>query len=600
MKFTENTEALILSKDKNITSILQKRLEKEPHATIIERKNSTGKWDKITVEKFHQEATMLAKRLIAFGLQPNERIAIMSKTRYEWTLIDFAALMAGLTVVPIYETSSQQQIKWILENSQAKIAIAENHSLQKEIVEASPQNRPKIFTIDYDDNSPTLTLEDMGESEHITHQMLEKRMANIGLDTPATIIYTSGTTGKPKGVLLTHGNFLKLALNTVKSMPEVFNGQGRALLFLPLAHVFARFIEIAVIAGSSVLGHSDMKTLNEDLKVFRPTYLLGVPRVFEKVYAGAEQSSAQEKARGYFNWASRVAIAYSRALDTEKGPGFWLKFQHVFADGLIYSKLKDKLGGRVQFAISGGGPLGERLGHFYRGLGLQVLEGYGLTETTAPITVNTPKDTRIGSVGKVTAGGKVMLAEDGEILLRGDSVFTGYFENGEATHEAFTKDGWFRTGDLGRLDEEGFLFITGRKKEIIVTAGGKNVAPAVLEDRVRAHALVSQCVVVGDGKPFIGALITLDVDGLPGWLIMHDKPKMGVSEALKDADIIAAIDAAVKRANEAVSNAEAIKKWEFLAEDFSIESGHLTPSLKVKRHVVLEDFADKISELYGG
>jgi len=579
----------------NIDAIIRERLVAEPNAVLAERRVN-GVWQPVTVAEFNAEVVAVAKGLVAAGVNAGQTVGIMSRTRYEWTLLDFAIWAAGAVPVPIYETSSAEQVQWILTDSNIEHIIVENAANAATVAEArkGAPNTKVVLTLD---EGAIEKLTEFGKS--VTDAEIDGRRRAATIDDPATIIYTSGTTGRPKGVMLTHGNFTTLALNTVADIPEVFNGQGRAILFLPLAHVFARFVEVVAIAGGSVLGHSpDLANLTRDLQAFKPTYLLGVPRVFEKVYNSAEQSSAADKARGYFNWATRVAIAYSRALDTPKGPSFWLKFQHVFADGLVFSKLRDKLGGEVKYAVSGGGPLGERLGHFYRGLGLNVLEGYGLTETTAPITVNKPGATRIGSVGQLLPGSSMTIADDGEILLAGPNVFSGYHNNAEATAEAFTEDGWFRTGDLGRIDEDNYLYITGRKKEIIVTAGGKNVAPAVLEDRVRAHALVSQCVVVGDNRPFIGALVTLDPEGLAGWLTMHNRPSITVAEALNDAEVREHIQTAIDRANEAVSKPESIRKFTILPGDFTIENGYLTPSMKVRRAEVLRDFANDIETLY--
>ncbi len=580
----------------NIDAILRKRLELEPESVLAEVQRD-GVWAPVTVAEFDAEVVKVAKGLVALGVEPGDTVGIMSRTRYEWTLLDFAAWAAGAVPVPIYETSSADQVEWILTNSAISVLVVEsaaNAATVASVRDRAPMCR-ELLTID--DGAVDALI---AAGADIETAEIERRRRLATLDDLATIIYTSGTTGRPKGVELTHGNFTLTALNTVADIREVFNGQGRAMLFLPLAHVFARFIEVIAVAGGSVLGHcADVKQLVPSLKSFRPTYVLGVPRIFEKVYNGAEQSAAADKARGYFNWASAVAIEYSRAMDTAEGPSMWLRFQRLFADGLVWAKIRATLGGRAKFAVSGGGPLGERLGHFYRGLGLNVLEGYGLTETTAPATVNRPgARTKIGSVGTLLPGCSAKIAEDGEILLKGHNVFRGYHKNPEATAEAFTEDGWFRTGDIGTLDAEGFLTITGRKKEIIVTAGGKNVAPAVLEDRVRAHALVSQCIVVGDNQPFIGALITLDAEGLQGWLTMHGKPAMTVEQAMADAEVRASIDAAVERANEAVSKAESIRKYELLPGDFTIENGYLTPSMKVKRSEVLRDFAADVERLY--
>lgn len=646
-----NPARVVLPETTNIDSILRQRLELEPNAVLaqVNRKispraipvkaadpvvevfqpkapNHRGRklwggnrgrhrqgqvkervWIKVTVAEFNAQVVAVAKGLIALGIQPGQTVGIMSRTRYEWTLLDFAIWAAGAVPVPIYETSSAEQVEWILRDSDIHLLVVENDANAATAAEAIGRAGldTRVLVIEDDVAAPdaphhgnaigVLT----AGGFRVPDAEVERRRRLANADDLATIIYTSGTTGRPKGAELTHGNFTNLALNTVAEIPQVFNGMGKAILFLPLAHVFARFIEVVAIAGGSVLGHSpDIKHLTRDLTSFKPTYLLGVPRVFEKVYNTAEHASAAEKARGYFNWATKVSIAYSRAMDTPAGPSPWLRFQHLFADGLIYSKLRDKLGGRVKYAVSGGSPLGERLGHYYRGMGVNILEGYGLTETTAPTSVNRPTAERVGSVGQMLPGCAVKIADDGEVLLKGTHIFRGYHNNPEATAEAFTEDGWFKTGDLGRLDEDGFLYITGRKKEIIVTAGGKNVAPAVLEDRIRAHALVSQAVVVGDNRPFIGALITIDPEGLDSWLTMHKKPKMSVNEAMHDPEVRNSIGHAIQRANEAVSQAESIRKWEIIPGDFTVENDYLTPSMKVKRNLVLRDFANHVDDIY--
>jgi len=587
--------AIEVPSDANIDSLLRERLRSEPEAVFLEVPRA-GTWTPMTIAAFNTNLVAVAKGLVALGVQPGDRVGILSRTRYEWTLLDFAAWAAGAVPVPIYETSSAEQVQWIVSNSEIQVLFAETAANAATVAEARDR-MPSLSEVLVLDNDALDMLTILGKDVPDAEIDRRRRLAN--LDDLATIIYTSGTTGRPKGAELTHGNFVTLSLNAVAAVPEVFNSMGRTMLFLPLAHVFARFIEVLALAGGTVLAHSpDIRTLTDDLQGFRPTYILGVPRVFEKVWNQGEQSAAADKARGYFNWATAVAIEYSRALDTEKGPGLWLRFQRLFADGLVFSKLREKLGGRVTHAVSGGGPLGERLGHFYRGMGLNIMEGYGLTETTAPTSVNRPGATVVGSVGPQLPGCAARIAEDGEILLKGPHIFRGYHKNPEATAEAFTEDGWFRTGDLGAIDENGFLAITGRKKEIIITAGGKNVAPAVLEDRVRAHALISQCVVVGDNRPFIGALLTLDAEGLPGWLKMNGKPNMSVEEALTDPDVIASIDTAIDRANEAVSKAESIRKYTILTSDFTIENGYLTPSMKVKRGLVLKDFAEDVERVY--
>ncbi|QAY71311.1 AMP-dependent synthetase/ligase [Xylanimonas protaetiae] len=579
----------------NLNDVVSDRLRRGPDDVLAEVRRD-GAWQPVTVREFDAQVVAVAKGLVAKGVQPGDSVGIMSRTRYEWTLLDFAAWSAGAVPVPIYETSSAEQVQWILSDAAVTVAVvesAQNAATVAEVRDQAPACR-EVLVID-DDAVGALTR----AGATVPDEEIARRRALATLDDVATIIYTSGTTGRPKGAELTHRNFASLTANTVVEVPEVFGAAGgRTLLFLPLAHVFARFIEVLAITSGTVLGHSpDIRSLVEDLGGFRPTYILAVPRVFEKVYNGAEQKAAAGGKLKIFRWAAATAIAWSQALDAAGGPSTWLGFQHAVADRLVYAKLRATLGGQARYAVSGGGPLGERLGHFYRGIGLTILEGYGLTESTAPTCVNRPSAIRIGSVGLQLPGCAARIADDGEILLQGHHVFRGYHNNPQATAEAFD-GGWFRTGDLGTLDDQGFLRITGRKKEIIVTAAGKNVAPAVLEDRLRAHALVSQCVVVGDNRPFIGALVTLDPEGLPGWLSMHGKPAMSVDEARTDPDVLAALDEAVTRANKAVSKAESIRKFTVLDTDFTVENGYLTPSLKFKRAQVLRDFAAQIETIY--
>jgi len=617
--------AIEVPRETNIDAILRQRLAVEPEAIYLEVRKSAvtpihkepsvrlpktkrgsdksitkgqkDDWHKVTLREFNDRVVAAAKGLVALGVQPGDRVGIMCRTRFEWTLLDFAAWAAGAVPVPIYETSSADQVQWIVSNSEISVLFVETEDNRATANKVRSQ-MPSLSELLVIDNGAIDMLTTIGKD--VPTAEIERRRRLATTDDLATIIYTSGTTGRPKGAELTHGNFVILTLNAVAAVPVVFNGMGRTMLFLPLAHVFARFIEVLALAGGTTLAHSpDIKNLTDDLQGFKPTYILGVPRVFEKVYNQAEQNAAADKARPYWNWASRVAIEYSRALDTPEGPRPGLKFQRLFADGLVFSKLREKLGGKVEYAVSGGGPLGERLGHFYRGLGIKILEGYGLTETTAPTSVNRPEATVIGSVGQQLPGCEIKIADDGEIMLRGPHVFRGYHKNPEATAEAFDADGWFHTGDIGALDENGFCRITGRKKEIIVTAGGKNVAPAQLEDRVRAHALVSQCVVVGDNRPYIGALITLDAEGIPGWFKMHGKHRANsIEEVMTDPDVLASLDTAIHRANEAVSKAEQIRRYTVLAGDFTVENGYLTPSMKVRRFEVLRDFADDVEKVY--
>ncbi|WP_127127522.1 long-chain fatty acid--CoA ligase [Georgenia sp. SYP-B2076] len=542
----------------------------------------------------------IAKGLIAAGVGPGESVAIMSRTRLEWTLVDLAAWHAGAVPVPIYESSSPDQAQWILADSAAVAVIVENADNAATVALARGEDGglPALRHVWQIDDGALATLTELGKD--VPDADLEARRAAVGLRDLATIIYTSGTTGRPKGVELTHGNFVELSLEAISELNIVFDPPGaRSLLFLPLAHVFARFVEVLLLLSGRPLGHTpDTKQAVADFATFRPTFILSVPRVWEKVYNGAEQRTGGGLKTKIFRWAAKVAIVYSRSLDAG-GPSPALRVQHRVADKLVLSKLRAALGGQAQYAVSGGAPLGERLGHFYRGVGLTVLEGYGLTETTAPTNVGRPGHVKIGTVGPPLPGTGVRVAADGEILVTGIPVFRGYHNDAEATAAAFT-DGWFHTGDLGSMDDEGYLRITGRKKEIIVTAGGKNVAPAALEDPVRAHPLVSQCVVVGDQRPFIGALITLDAEMLPAWLANHGKAAMPLEEAARDPLVREHLQMAVDRANARVSQAESIRAFHVLSDDFTVENGYLTPSLKVKRNLVLADFADTIEEFYEG
>ena len=558
---------------------------------------SGGGWTDVTAATFAADVAALAKGLIAAGIAPGEAVGIMSRTRYEWTVADFALWSAGAVPVPIYETSSPDQVQWILADSGAVGVVVETaaHLSAVEQGRGALEGLRHVWVIEQGDiDSLSQDGNDVDDAE------LEARRADLDRESLATVIYTSGTTGRPKGVELTHGNFLTLAENTAEEIAEVVKATGSStLLFLPLAHVFARFIEVLAVTARVRMGHSsDLKTLLDDFASFQPTFILAVPRVFEKVYNSAEAKAEAGGKGKIFAGAAAAAVAWSEAQDAGSVP-LGLRLRHTVFDKLVYAKLREAMGGKVQYAVSGGAPLGTRLGHFYRGIGITILEGYGLTETTAPATVNRPSSIRIGTVGQPLPGVDVRIADDGEILLRGVNVFRGYRGNATATAES-VRDSWFHTGDIGELDDEGFLRITGRKKEILVTAGGKNVAPAVLEDRLRAHPLVSQCIVVGDGQPFIAALVTLDEEMYPGWASNNGLDGVSFAAARTDERVLAEIQRAVDDANTAVSKAESIRKFTILEGDFTEESGHLTPSLKLKRNVVMRDFGDEVDALYGG
>jgi long-chain acyl-CoA synthetase len=555
-----------------------------------------GRWKDVTYAEFAAQVAGVAKGLIAADVQPGDRVGLLAKTRYEWTVLDFAIWTAGAVVVPIYETSSADQIAWILSDSGARALVVETaaHAAAVDSVREDASELGSVWVIE-DGALDTLTTAgaDVPDAE------LAARRATLTSASLATLIYTSGTTGRPKGCELTHANFLFEIRNGISLLHNHLDENGSLLLFIPLAHVLARVLEVGAIQNRVVLGHTpDVKDLLGDLGRFQPTFLLAVPRVFEKVYNSAK-ATADEGGKGkIFDRAAKVAVDWSRAQDTG-GPGLLLKAQHALFDRLVYGKLRAAIGGRCVGAISGGAPLGERLGHFFRGIGVTVFEGYGLTETTAAAAVNHDTALRIGTVGRPLPGVDVAIADDGEVLLRGGIIMRGYWKNEQATAEAIDAHGWFHTGDIGELDTQGFLKITGRKKEILVTAGGKNVAPAVLEDRLRAHKLVSQCIVVGDARPFIAALITLDVEALPAWLKSKGKDESMTPQQLRDdPELLAELDAAVADANKAVSHAEAIKKFRVLADDFTEDNGTLTPSMKLKRAVVMKEFGNEVESLY--
>ena len=578
----------------NLTNLIAERAWFEPERIIMSRPLGEG-WQPVTAREVEEEIRATAKGLIASGVQIGDRVAIMARTRYEWTILDFATWFAGGVVVPIYDTSSAEQIDWILNDSHSVAIIVETPALAELVKTVQPSHTRHMWTMTED----VLTV--LCEAgKHIGDDEIDRRRNATTPASLATLIYTSGTTGKPKGVQLTHSNFLSECGNVVQGASELFlKPGGSTLLFLPVAHVFGRMVQIGSISAGLHMAHcSDpVGRLPMDLASFKPTFVLAVPRIFEKIYNGAEAKAEGAGKGDIFRKAAAVAIAYSEALDKKKVSPI-LKLKHGLFDKLVYSKIRAGMGGRVEAAISGGAPLGARLGHFYRGAGVTVLEGYGLTETTAGATLNLIGAQRVGSVGRPIPGTSVKIAEDGEVLLRGPIVMEGYWQNQAANEEVFDSERWFKSGDLGKLDEDGFLYIVGRKKELIVTAGGKNVAPAVLEDRLRAHPLVSQCMVVGDNQPFIAALVTLDPDALKGWVANNKKDGASINDLVNDPDLIAVIQTAVDEANKAVSKAESIRKFTLLTTDFTIAGGHLTAKLSVKRHVVAKEFAKEIDALF--
>ena len=567
--------------------------------TVVFSRRSGDEWSDVTAAEFLDEVQAVAKGLVAAGVEVGDRVAILSKTRYEWTLLDYAIWFAGAVTVPIYETSSAEQIGWILQDSGTRAIVAEGPDHLARVREA--RRSGDLAELQHVWSLQDNAVDVLGRlGSDISDDVLEQRRTTATPQDVATLIYTSGTTGKPKGCMLTHGNFMFELGVAVDELADLFDtDDASTLLFLPLAHVFARIIQVGAVKSRAKMGHSaDIKNLVTDLGEFKPTFILAVPRVFEKVFNSASQRATADGRGKIFDRAADVAIAWSRASDGKRVP-VRLRAQHALFDRLVYGKLRQALGGSCAYAISGGAPLGDRLGHFYRGIGLTVLEGYGLTETTAALSANLPDATKIGTVGRPLPGTSVRVADDGELLFRGGQVFAGYWRNDEATTEAVDRDGWFHTGDVGEVDDEGFVRITGRKKEILVTAGGKNVAPAVLEDRLRAHALVDQCLVVGDGQPFIGALVTIDRETFPAWAEQHGK-SADLDALIDDPDLVAAVQEAVDEANKAVSKAESIRKFTILPGEWTEEGGQLTPSLKLKRRVVMRESREEIEALYLG
>ena len=601
----------------NLAKVIFRRAAEQPQAVMLRRPGPHGPhgpsgsdgrygtWEAVTASQFRDEVVAVAKGLIAAGIEAGDRVAVMSQTRYEWTLIDYAIWTAGAVSVPVYETSSAEQAEWILSDSGARACFVESASFEQ-LFDRFRDQVPaleQIWRIEPSTAQGVASLASLTEAgAGVDDEIVKQRARTAQAGDLATVIYTSGTTGRPKGCELSHENLLSAVRNAFLGplAPLTATEGTSTLLFLPLAHVFARVIEVGCLEAGVVLGHcGDLNALLPALAAFRPTFILAVPRVFEKVYNSAEQKAVSERKGAIFARAAAAAIAYSQALDAPGRPAFGLRARHALFDRLVYGKLRAALGGRAAYAISGGAALTDRLCHFFRGVGVTVLQGYGLTETTAASTVNQPDRNKIGSVGQPLPGIGIKIAEDGEILISGRTVFPGYWQNEAATKEVFAEDGWFRTGDIGELDDQGFLTITGRKKEIIVTAGGKNVSPAVLEDQLRSHALISQTMVVGDGKPYIAALITLDAEVLQSWKERHGKPAGATVASLRDdPDLVKEIQAAVDEANQAVSRAESIRRFWILDDDFTQENGQLSAKMGIRRSVLTKEFAADIDALY--
>jgi long-chain acyl-CoA synthetase len=579
----------------NATDLLVARVAATPNEPLFATPTATGGWSDVTSAEFLAQVVALAKGFIASGIEPGDKVGFMCKTRYEWTLVDFALWFSGAIMVPIYETSSPTQLHWNLTDSGATSIIVESatHFAKFDEIRGDVPTIDNVWQVDLGDLDKLVVAGASVSDEEVER----RRSIAVGSDI-ATLIYTSGSTGRPKGVILTHSNFVELTRNAAVVMHEVLAPGSSTLLFITTAHIFARFISVLSVHAGVKVGHQpDTKLLLPSMASFRPTFLLAVPRVFEKVYNSSEQKAEGNGKGKIFRKAADVAIAHSKALDAGSVP-LGLKLQFALFDRLVLSKIRAALGGRVKYAVSGSAPLGPRLGHFFRSLDLRILEGYGLTESTAPATVNLPDKFKIGTTGPALPGVGLRIGDDGEISIKGVNVFGGYWNNPQATAEVMDGD-WFKTGDIGSLDADGYLTITGRKKEILVTAGGKNVAPAALEDPIRANPLVGQVVVVGDKKPFIAALVTLDAEMLPTWLKNNgEDPSMTLAEAAKNPHVIAEVQRAIDAANALVSRAESIRKFQLLPIELTEASGHLTPKLSIKRALIVEEFTPAIEALY--
>ncbi|MFQ5966499.1 MAG: AMP-dependent synthetase/ligase [Acidimicrobiia bacterium] len=594
-QFTTPGEATLEPTDNPITALRERAQQKPAEAALAYRDGDV--WVDVTAQELHETALEIAAGLVALGIEQGSRIALFCESRIEFTYFDYAIWAAGCATVTIYETDSAEQVEWITGNSEAVAIIASNDSLRAQF-DAVADRLPDVRHAFVIDNGAVEQIKGLATDE--ARAEVERRIAAIDPNELATLVYTSGTTGKPKGCILTHRNFMWEVRQVINAAPELFTAGRSTYQFLPLAHVLGRVVQVACVSGGIKIAFSTgVKNLTEELPMVKPDFVVSVPRVFEKIYNGAKQKADSEGKGTIFDMADRTAEDYSRGLDSGK-VSLRTRLLHPIFDRLVYSKLRAITGGNLEYAISGGAPLGERLGHFFRGVGITALEGYGLTETTAGISINTPQALRIGSVGRPFPGASAKVAEDGELLLRGGGVFQGYWKNDAATEEVFTEDGWFRSGDIGEIDSDGFIRITGRKKELLVTAGGKNVAPAVLEDRLRAHPLVSQVMVIGDGQPFIAALVTIDEESFPIWAAEHEKEGKTIADLGDDPELNESVQAAVDEANQAVSRAESIRTFRILPEDLTIEGGELTPTLKVKRDIVMKKYASVVDTIYTG
>ena len=605
MKVFSSPAEVIVDPSLNLTSLVERHRANSADPVLYRRQMSPGNWQPVRASEFYRMVADLAKGMIAAGIRPGDRVGIMSRTRFEWTVIDFAIWYAGAISVPVYETNAPAQAAWALSHSEATAVFVEDEKLLGRIKEAEelsasaeePMQLKHRWVIENGDLDSL-----SARASEVSDEQLEQARTRATCDDIATIVYTSGTTGRPKGCPLTHGNFLNLSANTRFVESEIANPRNSSILFLPLAHVLARLIQVLALDAGVVIGHSpNIKNLAADLDSFKPTMLLVVPRVFEKVYEGAKAKAEKGGSlnKALFDRSVDIAIAWSKAKVTGH-VSFKLAAQYALYDRLVYSKLRAALGGQLHYAVSGGGPLGERLAHFFHAVGVQVIEGYGLTETCAPIAAGRINPYQIGRIGPLLPGAEGTIAEDGELLVRGVGVMKGYYKNPEEDAQAFTEDGWLRTGDLAEFDEAGLLKIVGRKKEIIVTAGGKNVIPGIAENHLRTSPLVSQAMLVGDEKPFIAALVTLDPDTLPEQLEHLGLPRsLSIPEAAVHPAVRAAVQRIVDEANQLVSRAEGIREFRIMNRDLTEEDGYLTPSHKIRRAKVLQDFSSYVDEMYG-
>ncbi|MFC8099691.1 AMP-dependent synthetase/ligase [Streptomyces sp. NPDC057363] len=589
-----------------LADVVFRHAQEDPRHIALGRKDDAGQWRDVTAGAFRDEVLALAKGLLAQGIRFGDRVAIMSRTRYEWTLFDFALWTIGAQVVPVYPTSSPEQCVWMLYDAEVTAAVVE-HEDHAMTIATVIDRLPRLRGLWQLDSGAVQELYEAGA--HLDDDVVHRHRKAVTPDTPATVIYTSGTTGRPKGCVISHGNFMYEADTVIERWEPVFHSrkgdEAATLLFLPLAHVFGRMVEVAAIRGRVRFGHQpqlNAAALLPDLAAFRPTFILAVPYIFEKVFNAARRKAEKEGKAGPFEKAVDVAVKYAEAVEAKAwgvgpGPSAGLRVQHQLFDKLVYTKVRAAMGGRLRNAMSGGSAMDRRLGLFFAGAGVQIYEGYGLTESTAAATANPPERTRYGTVGRPVPGVTVHIADDGEIWLNGDNVFQGYLNNPKATHETL-RDGWLATGDLGALDEDGYLTITGRKKEILVTSGGKSLSPGLLEERVRDHPLVNQCIVVGNDRPYVAALITLDQEAVDHWLTMRNKPRLPAAELVHDADLETEVRRAVVAANTLVSQAESIRTFRVLAQPFTEEHGLLTPSLKLKRKAIEKAYGSEVEALY--